>query len=247
MADRFPNMQITDEPTYKSEKGSANGIPSLDGASKIPTAQLPAASETATGAAEIATQAETDTGTDDERIITPLKLNNLAGVRGFFLDPKGSFGTGGGWVDEGIIENVPVLLYSGISTEKAIFMFFGAAFVVLTDVDPEIIFIPWSTTAPSLGNEDVELQLTCRYIAVGESAAKTPDQVLTLTSTLSAFTANTAQAPVFFVLDRSLIEVGDVLNFVLERLPGDVLDTYNGNDLGIGQSGARLETTLFNP
>lgn len=39
----------------------------------------PAASETTAGIAEIATQAETDTGTDDQRIVTPLKLANWSG------------------------------------------------------------------------------------------------------------------------------------------------------------------------
>lgn len=39
----------------------------------------PAASETTAGVIEIATQAETDTGTDDARAITPLKLNNWSG------------------------------------------------------------------------------------------------------------------------------------------------------------------------
>lgn len=38
----------------------------------------PAASETTAGIAEIATQAETDTGTDDARIVTPLKLATYA-------------------------------------------------------------------------------------------------------------------------------------------------------------------------
>lgn len=38
----------------------------------------PAASETTSGAAELATQAETDTATDDLRIVTPLKLRNAA-------------------------------------------------------------------------------------------------------------------------------------------------------------------------
>lgn len=38
----------------------------------------PAASETTAGIAEIATQAETDTGTDDTRIVTPLKLATYA-------------------------------------------------------------------------------------------------------------------------------------------------------------------------
>lgn len=36
----------------------------------------PAASETVAGVAELATQAETDTGTDDARIVTPLKLKS---------------------------------------------------------------------------------------------------------------------------------------------------------------------------
>lgn len=40
-----------------------------------------AASETTAGIAEIATQAETDTGTDDARFVTPLKLKNYAGAR----------------------------------------------------------------------------------------------------------------------------------------------------------------------
>jgi hypothetical protein len=39
-------------------------------------ATVGAASETSSGIAEIATQAETDGGTDDLRIVTPLKLNN---------------------------------------------------------------------------------------------------------------------------------------------------------------------------
>jgi hypothetical protein len=37
------------------------------------------ATETSTGIAELATQAETDTGTDDLRIVTPLKLKNWSG------------------------------------------------------------------------------------------------------------------------------------------------------------------------
>ncbi len=44
----------------------------------------PAATETASGIAEIATQAETDAGTDDLRFVTPLKLANSAfGTRKF--------------------------------------------------------------------------------------------------------------------------------------------------------------------
>jgi hypothetical protein len=40
---------------------------------------VPQASETTAGIAEIATQAETDSGTDDQRIVTPLKLANWSG------------------------------------------------------------------------------------------------------------------------------------------------------------------------
>ena len=39
----------------------------------------PSASETTAGVAELATQAETDTGTDDARIVTPLKLATWSG------------------------------------------------------------------------------------------------------------------------------------------------------------------------
>lgn len=39
----------------------------------------PAASETTPGIAELATQAETDAGTDDQRIVTPAKLANWSG------------------------------------------------------------------------------------------------------------------------------------------------------------------------
>ena len=42
-------------------------------------AAAPAASETTAGIAELATQAETDAGTDDLRIITPLKLATWSG------------------------------------------------------------------------------------------------------------------------------------------------------------------------
>lgn len=47
----------------------------------------PPAAETTSGIAELATQAETDAGTDDARMVTPLKLANYAGrVRKFSQD-----------------------------------------------------------------------------------------------------------------------------------------------------------------
>ena len=62
-----------------SEKGVASGVATLDASSKIPVAQLPTATEAAIGAAEIATQIETNAATDDTRFVTPKKL--LAGLK----------------------------------------------------------------------------------------------------------------------------------------------------------------------
>jgi hypothetical protein len=52
--------------------------------------ELPAASETMAGVAEIATQAETNTGTDDERFLTPKKLRDQY--------VTGTITNGTGWV-----------------------------------------------------------------------------------------------------------------------------------------------------
>lgn len=49
----------------------------------------PAASETTAGIAELATQAEADTGTDDLRIITPLKMANWSGRKRKFTQNIG--------------------------------------------------------------------------------------------------------------------------------------------------------------
>ena len=57
--------------------GVANGIATLGVGGKVPTGQLPQATEIAIGVAEIATQAEVNTGTDDLRFVTPLKLAAL--------------------------------------------------------------------------------------------------------------------------------------------------------------------------
>jgi hypothetical protein len=50
-----------------------------------------AASESSAGIAELATQGETDTGTDDARIVTPLKLTNWSGRK---LKNTGNVGDG---------------------------------------------------------------------------------------------------------------------------------------------------------
>lgn len=70
-----------------NQKGFANGITPLDANVKVdpiylpalPNNAIPQATETALGVIELATQIETNTGTDDERAVTPKKM--LAGVR----------------------------------------------------------------------------------------------------------------------------------------------------------------------
>lgn len=69
-----------------SEKAVASGVATLDANSKVPVVQLPASTETAIGAAEIATQAETDAAADDTRFVTPKKL--FAGLR-YYLNVTG--------------------------------------------------------------------------------------------------------------------------------------------------------------
>lgn len=59
---------------------AANAIPKAGAGGTLATGWLPASTESAQGAAELATQAETDAGTDDTRIVTPLKLANAATV-----------------------------------------------------------------------------------------------------------------------------------------------------------------------
>lgn len=76
------------------DEGSGNGIDAdtLDGqegayyqdasnlnAGTIPAARIPTATESAVGGGEIATQAETKTGTSDALLVTPAKLRGLGG------------------------------------------------------------------------------------------------------------------------------------------------------------------------
>lgn len=63
-----------------ANKGSANGYAPLDSSSDVPSANLPAASETVRGAAELASLAEAATGTDDIRIMTALKVATEIGT-----------------------------------------------------------------------------------------------------------------------------------------------------------------------
>lgn len=59
-----------------ANKGAADGYCGLDSSGLVDPTDLPQATATAIGAAEIATQAETDAQTNDTKMVTPLKLAN---------------------------------------------------------------------------------------------------------------------------------------------------------------------------
>ena len=83
------------------------------------------ATESTIGLAEIATQAETDAGTDDQRIVTPLKLKTL-------LDNR----TGGYAINVGNASNTSFALTHGLGTRDVIVAIYDNATYeeVITDV-----------------------------------------------------------------------------------------------------------------
>jgi hypothetical protein len=58
----------------------ANLIPMSAGTGKLTSGWIPLATEAAVGGLEVATQPETNTGVNDDRIVTPLKLANWTGL-----------------------------------------------------------------------------------------------------------------------------------------------------------------------
>ena len=76
-------VRVEDGTANKGTKWAQTQIDGVIGTNNViwvsDTGSAPAASETTSGIAEIATQGETDTGTDDVRFITPVKLKNWSG------------------------------------------------------------------------------------------------------------------------------------------------------------------------
>ena len=185
---------------------------------------------------------DTNVFTDSEK--TDLAKNTL-GLESFFLEVKGQIGGGPGWADEGFISFFPVLLFSSSSTERSIHMFFALSRIKLDAIDPQVGFIIYSTSAPLVGDA-VRWQLTVKYIGDGEDTSAAADETLLQTQVLTTLVADSRQAILFFTLDRTLISNEDAIHLNLERLGGDVLDTY-GADIGAGQGGIIAETLSHNP
>lgn len=172
---------------------------------------------------------------------------NVKGIEGFFLQPRGLFGSGPGFADEGFIGDMPVILFAANSTEKSIYTFFALGRIILTDTNPTVNFIVYSTTAPVATTSDsVRWQLETRYVAETELATKAVDETFLVTEGLPTTVANTRQTSLQFILDKTLITNQDVLLFTLSRIGGDGSDIYSA-DIAIGQSGIRAETGSNNP
>lgn len=62
-----------------NDRGAASGIAPLDGSALLPAANLPVATEVAIGALEIATELEAEGLVVDDKIVTPLKLDDVLG------------------------------------------------------------------------------------------------------------------------------------------------------------------------
>jgi hypothetical protein len=178
--------------SHVPEKGAANGLATLGATGLVPVAQLPAATEVAQGAAEVATQAETDTGTDDARIVTPLKLqtrrgaaNGLGSLDGSAQQPlaelKPMAGATGG--APGARGSVPqpvagqqgfILLGNGVWTDPATIAT-GVAYQVVSGSTPisttslTDVLVPGLTVTPAAGTYLVVWGATVSHNKTGQT------------------------------------------------------------------------------
>jgi hypothetical protein len=169
------------------------------------------------------------------------------GEEAFFLEARGSLGSGGGWADTGTIFDLPVILFSKTIDERATYVFYALSRVLLDAVDPIVAFLPYtSSVAPSVGLDNVRWQLKAWYLGVGEALGGTPAETLVLDQPLDVYAADTRQELLQFTLDRTKISPADVIQFSLSRLSSAVEDTYDG-EVAIGQAGILVETLNHNP
>lgn len=182
-------------------------------------------------------------------IITGVGVGTVSDAKGIiseFLNPRGDVGTAG-WGDVGFIVDTPVVLLAKNSTEKVVYPFFAKAKFLFNNIDPQVAFLFYSTSAPVLTTGDViSILVEVSYFKIGDDQANLPDETFLDTVQLTFTDANRWQGVMAFTLDRTLITTGDVIQFTLYRLGGDAADNYNA-DVGIGQSGIILESLIFNP
>lgn len=106
-------------------------------------------------------------------------------------------------------------------------------------VNPTIT-IPFVITQVGAANANIRMQLTMRYIAVGELTTKAADE--TLLQTVAVINTLNQMHSMTFTLNAALMAAGDVMNFLLERLGSDGADTFTGR-IGVDARSSSLDFT----
>lgn len=190
------------------------------------------ATEGVAGIGEIATQPETNTGTDDDRIVTPLKLTNFVRTRRYLVSTRVRVGIGAGAASDGQIQDVPVILFSDTTDEEADMANHIRSGVDLSVVNPflEFHFVAASTPA-GVGTETIRMQLEIRYRADGEGFDGAYDETLTADIDLATGVAY-VHFHEDFVLDRTKMASGDGFSVKITRLGTHLNDDYD-DDIGL--------------
>lgn len=198
------------------------------------------ASETNLGGAEIATQAETDAGTDDERIVTPLKAANSP------RNPLGKQTVGipaAAWLPEdgaagpelttiaGTNLDYRLLLFDGAATEKAYFAFPAPKGSDET-VSLEIVVV-YEPRGTSSGNVVWGASALAR--GAGDTTDATLSTVQTDTSAAGAVAGVTRHSGTLTVAPSGPWAEGDTIHVCVERQGGNASDT-NTDDCGIHEA-----------
>jgi hypothetical protein len=233
--------------------GAANSLATLDGATRIPSAQLPQATETVVGAAEVATQVEVDAGVDDLRIVTPLKMASTSsmGTTVPTADriPKalstarlrrGWLPSGEAFVDFYEISPATVITVNDVGgvrfvdgqTRSARGQRHITSVIDLT-VNP-VLSVSIIVSSTGSGNGNADFTVEARYFADGELTSKAADETLPL---VVAITNTLGRRHVVTTpLDRTKMGSGRLVHFKVTRAGSSGVDTYDG-DLMLTRTG----------
>ena len=189
------------------------------------------------GIAKIATQAETDAGTADDKIVTPSKLKNTPDptrTHRYNFSTRMRVGVGGGAAASGQIQDVPCILFE---TNKDQIVYMSNEIIPeidLSSVNP-ILRLHWLINgAASAGKETARLELKIRYRADGEAWDGVYDETLTQDIEIPLGTAY-ERGHTDFTLDRTKMASNDGVSVKVTRLGLHGSDDYD-SDFGLSQT-----------
>jgi hypothetical protein len=159
----------------------------------------------------------------------PLAVTHILGA-------KGDLGAGAGWADNGLIEDLPVILFSDNTNQRMTLTYRAIDTMDLT-YDPIVIISSYSTAAPQAGDK-IRWKCKAKYIYYGESPNKAADQIAyskqTLDDSPSYLFAETRNKDIEFTLSGTLMQKFDVMYLTMERQTSDPIDNYS-NDFALGE------------